>query len=50
MTAPAPSRRISKSENGRRKSGSPPFDGFTIRNWPGRANRAMSGAAKPTTL
>ena len=27
-----------------------PAAAFTIRNWPGRANRAMSGAAKPTTL
>ena len=35
--APLASRRISKTENGRRSSGSKPCAGLTITNWPGSA-------------
>jgi hypothetical protein len=48
--APALSRRISNTENGRRNNGSRPRDGFTIMNCPGRVIRAISGAAKAITL
>jgi hypothetical protein len=47
---PLVSRRISKIENGRRRSGSALRDGFTITNCPGRASPAISGAASASTL
>ncbi len=48
--APDESRRISNTENGRRRSGSQPCPGLTITNCPGSVAAAISGAASDTTL
>jgi hypothetical protein len=48
--APSSSRRISKTEKGRRSSGSVPRDGFSITNCPGCALAAMGGASSTRTL
>ena len=44
--APLASRSTSKTENGRRSSGSKPGAGLTITNWPGSAAAAIAGAAE----
>jgi hypothetical protein len=50
VISPLASRSTSKMENGRRRSGSVPRDGFTITNCPGLASAPMAGAANETTL
>src|SRR5688572_3340884 len=50
MGVPAESRRISKIENGRRKSGSRPGAVLTITNCPGAACAATSAAERDSTL
>jgi hypothetical protein len=43
-------RNTSKTENGRRKSGSAPLFAFNITNCPGVADAAIAGAASASTL